>query len=142
LFLLLTVWQDIRRKEIDLWIFCVFGIAAAAVALDSVISGGKPGWQEYLAGGGFGVALFLLSRLTGGSIGAGDGLFFVVTGLMLGFGKCMLLFCGATFLSGIYSLCFYSYQRLRYNINVGKETLPFLPFAALTGLIMIWTGNI
>jgi leader peptidase (prepilin peptidase)/N-methyltransferase len=139
-FLVIAAWQDLRRLEIDLWIFGVFGLAAVVLCIDSFILGGEPSWKECLAGGLFGGGFLLISRVSGGGIGVGDGLFFVVAGLLLGLEKCILLFVGATFLCGIYSLCFYTYKRLRYNLHVGKQLLPFLPFAAAAGALMFWTG--
>jgi leader peptidase (prepilin peptidase)/N-methyltransferase len=140
MFLGLAAWQDLRRMEIDLWIFGVFGVVAVVLCIDSLILGGEPSWKECLGGGLFGGGFLLISRVSGGRIGAGDGLFFVVAGLLLGLEKCILLFVGATFLCGIYSLFFYTCKRLRHNLQAGKQLIPFLPFVAMTGVLMIWSG--
>jgi leader peptidase (prepilin peptidase)/N-methyltransferase len=141
-FLGVAAWQDLRRMEIDLWVFGVFGLAAVVSCVDSFFLGGEPSWKECLAGGLFGGGFLLISRVSGGGIGSGDGLFFVVAGLLLGVEKCILLFVGATVLCGIYSLFFYTYKKLRYNLQAGKQLIPFLPFVAVTGVLMIWGGKL
>lgn len=138
-FLLLTAWQDLKSRQIEVWIFGVFGIAAAVMMMNPGNLFEEVSWIQSALGAGFGLGLLILGKVTGGSIGAGDGCFFTVTGMMLGIRSCLLLFAGTVFLCGIYSLCFITYRKLRYSVKSGKEMIPFLPFAALTGICLMWS---
>lgn len=136
-FLMLTSWQDLKSRQIDLWIFMVFGAAAVVIWWNPGNWFGIVSWLECLAGGLFGLAFLWFGRKTGERIGVGDGLFFLVSGIMLGLRRCLILFGGAVWLCGIYSLFYVLYGRLKNQLHVGKEKLPFLPFAAAAGILLM-----
>ena len=79
--------EDIREKKITVNITLFSGIIGIVMHLlfqnQSI--------YEMLAGMLPGVGILLLSRLTKGKIGMGDGIVFMLTGLYLGFGKNMML---------------------------------------------------
>lgn len=138
-FLMLAALQDLKNRQIDVWIFVVFGIAAAAMMMHPGNMFEEVSWRSGMLGAGFGVGLLFIGKATGGSIGAGDGCFFTVAGMMLGIERCLVLFGGTIFLCGIYSLCFITYRKLRYSIKSGKEMIPLLPFTALAGICLMWS---
>lgn len=83
-----------------------------------------------------GIFLMAVSKCSRGAVGAGDGLFFIVSGLYLGFWKNValllygLLFCSAwgcgMFLWGIFA-----------GKKVGDMELPFLAFLVPASLFLV-----
>ncbi len=124
IFLLAAAWQDFRRKEIAVWIFAVSGLAALILNLT------ERTFLSYIYGSAVGIGLLVAGAGLKGAVGIGDGCFFVVSGLYLGLKENLRLFCTALLLSGLYGLGIYVYKRFRYGLDAGKETFPFLPFAA------------
>lgn len=133
-FLAAVAWQDFRRREIAVWMFLMFGTVAVVLNLAEGIL-----WS-YLCGSIVGFSLLLASAALRGAVGVGDGCFFVVSGLFLGLTENVRLFCAALLLSSIYGLGIYVYKRVRYGVNAGKETLPFLSFAAAGELLIRFLG--
>ena len=105
LFLLAAAGQDIRKKQVDMWIYLVFGCAAAGLLVFHMLGGGiwldgmrgiseteltteaGSGWQyltDALTGGTLGLGLLGIGMVSSGSVGSGDGLFFFISGLLLG----------------------------------------------------------
>lgn len=146
-FLFLASWQDLRRKKVDLWIFWLGGFLAlflCAWRSGKLLGDGaemtavfSSVLMDCAAGSLLGVILLAGKKCIGDGIGAGDGWFFVISGLMLGFWENLLLFGGATLLCGIWALAYSCWKQLRGKGWGRKETLPFLPFAALA-----WAGLI
>ena len=93
-------------------------------------------WGPYLAGVLPGAALLALSWL-GCGIGAGDGFFFLVSGLLLGLRHNLLFLCGTVLCCGLFGLGYYVWSRLKGNDAGGKTELPLLPFGVIPG---IWTA--
>lgn len=96
-------------------------------------------WQEQelwnvLAGAGLGAGFLVLSWISRGSIGAGDGAVLVATGVFLGFwGNLRLLFL-ALMLSAIAAGYLLVIKR-----KGRKDRMPFIPFLFLADLLlMIW----
>ena len=125
-----NAWQDCRKKEIvpvSLGIFLAAGLATNGVyayQTPAVIVGG------ILTGGG----LLLLSCLSRGAIGRGDGYLLCVAGVYLGIAGTLSLLSGALFLCAIWSLLLLAIKK------AGKKTeIPFVPFllAAYVGGLLI-----
>jgi len=150
-FLLLAAWQDLRHKEIEIRILW------AGVVLAGVLCVGQGIWLSEelslqvkevwkIVGAGRvlgsmpGVALLALGRLTGGGIGAGDGWFFLVSGLILGLQDNFTMLCGGILLCGSWALGLYCWKWLKGNADAGKGTLPFLPFATVSWFGMVAVG--
>lgn len=147
-FLLTAAWYDAWKKEIPVWIFW----AGAAAAM------GLFGWKllneilystngtmlklcaDCIAGSMLGICLLICGKLTRGAIGAGDGWFFLVSGWFLGLRDTALLLYGGIFLCGGWALGLFCWNCVRCNENVGKMTLPFLPFAALSWFGLVLAG--
>ncbi len=134
-------WQDARHKRVELWLFWVFGAAAAVLLAGQWFCGAGEDLFSHLLGGIPGIMLLGVSKITKEGIGVGDGLFFFVSGLMLGLEKNLMLLCGGVLLCGGYGLWLLFYKRVRYGIDARKETLPFLPFAAAAGIALVAAGR-
>lgn len=133
-FLLTCAWQDIRNKEIDVWLYWLFGLLAAGVML----AFGTPAedWMDKFESMAVGAVLLLIGKMSRGAIGAGDGWFFVVTGLLLTAGEnCILLVSGLVF-SGCAGLGMVVWGAVS-GINMRKRSLPFLPFLIPAGIWMV-----
>ena len=88
-----------------------------------------------IAGGVFtGIVLLITSHLTKGKIGAGDGLIFIVTGVLLGTLENIRLLTMASVLSAVCSIV------LLITRRCGRDTeLPFAPFilaAFIIGIVL------
>ena len=129
MFLFAAAWQDGKTKSVGVWLF---GAAGAAGLVLSLLQGtfGLDRLFSCLPGGG----LLLLSRFTDESIGAGDGFFFVVSGLFLNALMNLELLVYGISLNGAVCAAIYFYNRMRGR-DVRKKTIPFLPF-----LVPIWIG--
>jgi leader peptidase (prepilin peptidase)/N-methyltransferase len=128
-FLAIGAIQDIRKKQIALWL--IGAGAAAAVCVDCYL--GKSlifGWTGLLPGG----ILAALSIISKGAIGFGDALAVAVTGLAIGWRSTVGVLFTALMFAGIAALfCIVVLKKGK------KEELPFLPFllAAYGGLLCI-----
>ncbi len=136
-FLWIAAIQDFFQKQVKLWVFVLFGVIAIIISSYLWISQNHDfPWKEHLGSCCLGTLLLGAGKLCNGEVGSGDGLFFMVSGTMLGFGENLALLCSSIALCGIYSLiylCFYQIQ----GRNMRKATLPFLPFALLPGTWLV-----
>ena len=161
IFLMTAAWQDLKAKQIRIWVLCLAGMAAVVFQVLTVVrpmimaggaalygdgSGTGSVWEvclPYLSGLLPGVALLVFSWLSQG-IGTGDGCFFLVSGLLLGLADNLLLLCGAVFSSGLFGLGYYVFHCVnrcqnrnnnqKRKMGIGKTELPFLPFAVVPGI--------
>lgn len=126
LFLLICAVWDLRHKAIPLWV-CLGGLASTAV------------WQFFtremdMAGilGGILIGIFLLAAgtITKGQIGSGDGIVFIITGIVLGMRDNFLLLSGSLMISFLFSILLIFLKK----INL-KTRLPFLPFVFIAYVI-------
>lgn len=129
MFLLAAACQDVRKKSVGLWVYIIFGIAAAVMLITR--AGSIPGWDR-LWGIFIGLVLLVLGKVTEGAIGSGDGWFFAIAGCILGFKDSLRLLASGLLLCGLFSLVIYLRGRW-IGKNTGKETVPFLPF-----LVPVW----
>lgn len=128
-FLLTAAWQDGREKSISVWLFVTAGIAGAFLS----ILQGRFGMERLLSCL-IGVMLLFISRLTDEAIGAGDGCFFVVSGLFLNTILNLKLLIYGTFFNGLICSGIYFYCRVRGK-DIKKKSIPFLPV-----LVPVWIG--
>ena len=132
-YLATAAWQDFRYRAIGFYVFAGFGIAGgvlrfAYLCLECSVPGS---WQPAVAdmamalavGGG----LLALSAATDQAVGAGDGWFFVVSALYLGFWKNVLLLTGGLLICFCYCSVLLGWRRL-HRVSVRKRKIPFLPF--------------
>ena len=142
LFLLSASWQDLKKKTIKKSTFRIWGtvgvILQAAHIFSQIFMGTeKMGMQvivQEVTGLMFavllGILLLSLSTATEEAMGKGDGCFFLVAGIFLGFWKNMLLLSGGLF------LCFPAavYLMIKGRKARNTESIPFLPFVFPVGL--------
>ncbi|HIR06315.1 MAG TPA: prepilin peptidase [Candidatus Copromonas faecavium] len=85
-----------------------------------------------------GLALLLLSYVTGGKIGEGDGWFFIVSALFLTLRECLLILLSGMFFCSIFSLGFAVFGIMNRK-RIGGKKFPFLPFLLPAGLwLALW----
>ena len=133
LFMGIAAWQDARKRSISLKTFlwaAMLGIGLRLGPAKDLGGTGEP-WQNFVRLAGdmsLGSLLLGLSVLTKEGIGRGDGWFFLVSGIYLGFWKNLLLLWGSLMLCFPVSLFLFLRGR-------GKGyRIPFLPFVFLAGL--------
>lgn len=149
LFLAAAAWQDLKERRIKICIFVIFGGAGAALRCIQIglelgmicrrtdlACVGELIWA-HLSDTGLAVALggglLLLSAVTRGAVGRGDGWFFAVSGLYLGAVKNWLLLAGG--LAGCFILCVILMIRgIAKGRSVRAMRLPFLPFLIPAGI--------
>ncbi len=127
--LTLAAWEDLRSREFPYWIFWFWLIPGLGnVVTDSV-------WK-HLGAASVGTGMLLVSRVTGGALGAGDGLFFLLSACYLDLQETVLLFLMALGISCLWSMT--AVLRSFATAAAGKTmTIPFLACAWLPGLWLI-----
>lgn len=120
--------EDMRDKKITVTITLFSGILGIMLHLlfqnQSIF--------EMLAGMFTGVLIWMLSVATGGKIGAGDGIVFMLTGLYLGWTRNLLLMFLSFSFAGIFGVFLIVF--LRYG---SRERIPFVPFLLLGYTLMM-----
>lgn len=91
---------------------------------------------------GIGLGLLAAGWASRGRIGAGDGCFFLVSGLLLDVGENFWLFFASVFLCGLCSLGILVQAQLAGRRKAGTDTLAFLPFVAAGGAAGVVMGVI
>lgn len=121
--------MDFYRKKIYLWMPVTGGLlAAVCIFFCKDIS-----LMDRLAGTAIGAAVMLLSYITAGKIGMGDGILLCITGFGLGFWGNMELFCLALMMAAGFSIMLLVLRKA----NV-KKSIPFIPFMLAGYLILIF----
>lgn len=128
--LLVCGLQDIKMKRFYTWMVLLGAILiAACVPFSSTITIGARLW-----GSSIGLVVILISILTQGKIGMGDGLILCVTGISLGLWNNLELFLTALLLSAILSIILLVAKKVDR-----KQGIPFVPFIFMAFLIeRIW----
>lgn len=127
--------QDLLFKRIYLWMIgaCTIVVIACLPFCESLSV------TERLGGFALGLGVILLSKVTGGKIGIGDGSLLCVTGLGLGFWINVELFGIALSLAALVSILLLILRKADR-----KKSIPFVPFL-LTGYVILLAtskGNI
>lgn len=142
LFLLSASWQDLKKKTIKKSTFQIWGtvgvILQAAHIFSQIFMGTEKMEMQVIVqevtglmfAALLGILLLSLSTATEEAMGKGDGCFFLVAGIFLGFWKNMLLLSGGLF------LCFPAavYLMIKGRKARNTESIPFLPFVFPVGL--------
>lgn len=143
LYVVMAAWQDGRKRAVSGWVFLFFFVhfltsqicqKVFPVNMDQMPAAF---WYQGMAvgtkmsflwmGSLIGVVLLIISKCSGGALGEGDGIFFVITGIYLGFWRNMLLFFSALFFSSFFGLVFLLWGRMAGK-DYRKKKLPFLVF--------------
>lgn len=133
-FTALAAGQDMRKKQVDINVFIVFGLMAAAAAVFRIWEKRNGAGEQvvvYMTGILPGLVLLCLGKVSRGSIGAGDGCYFLISGLLLGFWKNLALLFYGTLCCGLFCLGYFVWGSLKQTDCMRKKTVPFLPFAAI-----------
>lgn len=127
--LILSAIRDIRNREVSKKMVGIYFLLAL---LGHVVMGeGLTG--RVLAGVIPGVVSLLLSLISGGALGYGDGMLILACGISLGVGRCMELVIWAFFFSGIWALVLIVVFRAQR-----KREMPFVPFLLIGfGVMML-----
>ena len=134
-FFLTAVCQDVKRKSISVWVFLIFGMLS--FILKACIMGNNFNmWADMGKSMAVGLGLWLISKGTDGAVGAGDGCFFIVTGIYLEVWDNIALLLYGLLLSSLFSLGIVMWGMVMH-VNVGKKRLPFLPFLLAPGLCLV-----
>lgn len=138
IFLFIAAMQDLRNKQVKLWVFILFGVLALGMKVFFWLGSENPFcWQECLKENCLGLGLLGLGKFCRGEIGTGDGIFFLISGWLLGFKENLLMLCGGVMLCGLYAMIAFVWYRIHKKIGIGKVTIPFLPFVAAWGVLRI-----
>ena len=133
IFLWTAAVPDLRTKRIPVWIPAVFLPVAAASGLFNPAAAGR---REFLAGAVPGLAFLLISAVSGGKIGEGDGICLLVCGLFAGLkGTLQITETALLFVLPAGALLLMT-GRFR-----AEDRLPFVPFlAAASTILMVCCG--
>ena len=145
-----SIW-DLKEKRIPVWVFRLTAILILCLDFGYLITellscvdcventrivaeriAGSTILIHKLGGMAVGLVLLAVSKLTGGEIGEGDGIAFLITGFTLGFRDNFLLLSEALLLSFVWSLILIIVKK----INL-KTSLPFVPFVLIAFVIHI-----
>ena len=114
------VATDIRKKSVSIWHLLATGIAGAAFSL---ILGDVP-WWSVPAGILLGGVFLLLTKITRGAIGYGDGAMIAFLGAWFGLGQTLSLLLMALILAAVWGgICLFRKKGRKFRI-------PFAPFLA------------
>ena len=127
-FLTVCSLQDMKEKKVKLGVLFWFAILGLVIHLTTF----QQSLSEMAGGMLVGGFVLLLSFLTRESIGKGDGLLLMVTGLYLGMRQNMLLLLIGIFLAGICALFLFVFGKKRK-----KDDIPFIPFLFASYLCML-----
>ena len=126
--LVIEALKDFRKKEVNIPILGIMAIAAMIMVFlgkDISVSNAIIGLAE-------GVLLILVSVMTKGQIGIGDGILLAACGLMLGGKDNMVMFFFACLSSAIVSVLIMIIKKADK-----KTKIPFVPFMIPGFLIMV-----
>lgn len=117
--------QDLKKKSLSLCNLLCFSFFALFLGLffHDISTANR------LFGLLLGLLVVLISFLTHGQIGNGDGFLLCITGYLLGFQNNLLLLCYALFLSAVTAIIL-----LSFRWTSKKYRLPFIPFIFLSYL--------
>lgn len=126
--LVIAAYGDWKEKKISVNLLLITAISG--VVLHIVYQ--TPALGDMFGGIGLGVVLLAVSRITKESIGAGDGLMLMVSGIYLGFQKNMELFLIAVLFAGGSGLFLILVKRKERNYRI-----PFIPFLLVSYLLLL-----
>lgn len=123
-------FEDIRSRRLGVLLLCAFGICGAVCHM--IFQRGE--YQSLLGGIAIGAAMIVLSLLSRGRVGLGDGLVLLVTGIFLGFEQNLLLFTVSQVLTACYALFLLVIRKKGRHYEI-----PFIPFLLVSyvGLLAV-----
>ena len=127
--LFIIAWFDYKTKLIELKRLLLFGAAGIAKIL---LQGDFTVILQGLNGIWIGIGILLFAWISEESIGFGDGLLFVMTGIYLGFIKNLVLLLGSLFLAGIVAIGCLIVKRVRKT-----DRLALAPFVLTAYVVFV-----
>ncbi len=125
-------FEDVKRKQIRLWVVCAFGIMGMVLHLIYR----QTGIVDILGGMGIGALLLLMGLISRQKIGYGDGFMFFVTGIYLGFWGNLSLLTAA-----MISVMMYALVLLASGRGSGRYEIAFSPFVLFGYVAMLMMGG-
>lgn len=123
--------EDVKQKKLTVLYILMFGVGGVFLHLVAPVCS----IYSMLWGMLLGLVLILVSIVTRGSVGLGDGILLVVTGVYLGGSKNLELFMMGLLLAALWSLGLVIVKKKR-----GKEQIAFVPFLLISYLLMVLGG--
>ena len=123
--------EDVKQKKLTVLYILMFGVGGVFLHLVAPVCS----IYSMLWGMLLGLALILVSMVTRGSVGLGDGILLVVTGVYLGGSKNLELFMIGLLLAALWSLGLMVVKKKK-----GKEEIAFVPFLLISYLLMMLGG--
>jgi leader peptidase (prepilin peptidase)/N-methyltransferase len=130
--LLICTIQDLTKKRVYLWVIGI-GSALTFICLPFIE---KLSVANCIGGLAVGLVTLMISKMTDGKIGVGDGILLCVTGIGLGFWNNLELFGIALFLAAVISIFL-----LLSRIVDRKKSIPFIPFLFAGYLIIVFISK-
>lgn len=115
--------MDLKWKRINLYLLIPFLVCGVICNLFYQL---LP-LASLIGGVAIGIVLLVVSFVTKGKIGSGDGIVLMITGLYLGFYDNLLLLLSATFLSAVVGAFILFIKGMNKNYEI-----PFIPFLLLS----------
>ena len=153
LYIVAAAWQDGRRKSVSGWLFLFFfshflvtRICQKAAVVDMGKFPASFWYHGMLVNARSGVLgmgcllggiLLLIGRLSRGALGEGDGIFFIIAGIYLGFWKNLALLVSALILCSFSGLVLFLWGQMQGR-DYRKKTLPLLVFTLPMGIYLTW----
>ncbi len=120
--------KDMKTRELAVIHILLFGIGGVLLHLFAPVCS----IYSVLGGMAIGIAMMIVSVVTKGSVGMGDGILLIVTGVYLGGHKNLELFMTGLFFAALWSLGLLVLKKKK-----GKEEIAFVPFLLLSYLTML-----
>ena len=129
---------DYKTKRVDIRILGVAACMEAFAYVWMIFEGVEIDFMCMGIGFAVGVFVLIVAGITKGQIGAGDAIFFMLTGIAMGGYRNILLLCAGMLMSVIYGLTFHIICFIKGRNTKGYE-FALLPILAPLGLvILIW----
>lgn len=132
-YIVICTVTDMKSRQISIVVSIIFGIIGTVILL----SGKGAAFTSGVFGAVTGGAVILLSKLTNGAIGMGDGTAFTVIGIYIGAVKNIELFLVSSFLCAIVSVVMLLTGKYKNSYS-----LPFMPFVACATVITAITEGV
>lgn len=123
--------EDVKHKQLRVIYILMFGIGGVVLHLFVPICS----IYSILCGMLLGVLMLLISAVTRGSVGMGDGVLLVVTGVYLGGYQNLVLLMTGLLLSALWSLGLLALKKKKR-----KDEIAFVPFLLLSYFVMLCGG--
>ena len=130
-YLLAMGFMDLKIKKIS-WratLICVLGFV-----ITYFMEGKLPDFTVF-SGVAVGIMILGISQITDGAIGIGDGIVFMITGLVFNFFENLSLLCVSLLLGGIVAIILLCAKKVKK-----RDKMPFLPFVFLAFGCVIFYG--